>query len=266
LKYFRASGLSEAAAAIAAGATPLAGGTVVVPNIAATGGLGQTVVDIAHISELAETRMDDGNIYLGSMLSLAKIAGLNYPGLYAVAQAAAAVGNPQVRRAATIGGNVALGIGTADMVPPLLALDAEVVCYSNNATQELPLAEFNGAGRLITEIKIPLSNSTRSSFRKFAWRGASGITIVNVAVALSVNDGLISSARVVTGGLRQHAQRLAGAESLLEGQRLTSDLALEVASTAAAEAVCDIDAPPGEPYRRRVLAFGVKETLKQVMN
>ena len=267
MKYIRATELSEAVAAISSGATPLAGGTVIVPNIAATGGLGQTIVDISRITELAETRVHDGHLYLGSLVTLAKIAAANaYPSLDAVAQAAAAVGNPQVRRAATIGGNVALAIATADVVPALQALDAEIVCCSSSTRQEVPLADFNVASLLITHIKIPLRENVRSSFRKFAWRSASGITIVNVAAAVSINDGLSSRVRLVVGGLQTRPQRLTESESLLQGQHLTSSLVSDAAAAAAASAVCTIDTPPSERYRRRVLAFGVKEVLKQVMN
>jgi len=238
-----------------------------VPNLTADGGRGQTIVDIGHIPELAETRISDGFLKFGATLSLARIADHSpaRPSIQAIVEAAAAVGNPQVRRAATIGGNVALGVGTADMVPALLALDAEVICYSDDATQLFPLENLVTAGRLITGVRIPLNEQTRSGFRKFAWRGASGITIVNVAVAVTVASGLISASRVVTGGLGPHPQRLPAAEALLAGQQLTSELAAQAAVAAAAEAVCELSGPPGESYRRRLLEYGVRETLKKVM-
>ncbi len=238
-----------------------------VPNLAFSGGRGQTIVDIGQIRDLAATRINGTHVQFGSMVSLATIAAnsATHPSLNAVVQAAAAVGNPQVRRAATIGGNVALGIGTADMVPALLALDAEVICNLGADAQTVPLGHLDTAGRLITSIRIPLKEQTRSSFRKFAWRGASGITIVNVAVAVSLSNGLISAPRVVTGGLGPHAQRLHNTEALLEGQPFTSELAVRTAVTAAAEAVCQLSGPQGERYRRRILEFGVRETLAQVM-
>ena len=141
----------------------------------------------------------------------------------------------------------------------------EVICYSDGAAQTLSLENLDTAGRLITGITIPLPEQTHSCFRKLAWRGASGITIVNVAVALSVSNKLISAIRVVTGGLGPHAQRLRGAEALLEGQEYTPDLAATAAATAAAEAVCQLSGPPGERYRRRVLEYGVRQALTLVM-
>src|SRR5438876_6837720 len=118
MKYVRPTTIGEAASAIAAGGLPLAGGTVVVPILALSGGVGDTVVDLGHIAELREIADDGVHLRCGAMVSLARIGASpelrkKYTGL---AQAAAAVGNPQVRRAATIGGNVALGVATADIV------------------------------------------------------------------------------------------------------------------------------------------------------
>ena len=267
MKYFRASRLSEAASAIEDGAQPLAGGTVVVPNISLNGARETVIVDISRISELDHVSWTANNLRLGSLVSLATIANAKTPaGFESLNQAASAVGNPHVRRAATIGGNVALGISTADMIPALVALDAEVICYANDGEQGVPISSFNAAGRLITAIQIPLRASARSHFQKFAWRSASGITIVSVAVAMVVNDGLISMARVVVGGLRTTPQRLTNAEASLEKQNFSPDLAQSVAATATAEAVCNLAGPPGERYRRSVLGFGVREALEQLAN
>jgi CO/xanthine dehydrogenase FAD-binding subunit len=268
MKYFRPTQVSEAAAAIANGALPLAGGTVVVPNIAANGGRKTSVVDISRIAELAQTRSDGNFLTVGALTSLAHIGRefSTHSGLQALSQAAVAVGNPQVRRAATIGGNVALGIGIADLVPALCALDAEVLCYSGDKQQIFSLADFAPGGRLITGIKIPLHKHVRSGFRKFAWRGASGITIVNLAIALHMRDKRIETARVVTGGLQAKPQRLLKAEGLLEQSPFLSEMGDHIASTAAAEAKCDLAGPPGEQYRRRVLEFIVKDTLIQLMD
>jgi CO/xanthine dehydrogenase FAD-binding subunit len=267
MKYFRASGLSEAASAIEAGAQPLAGGTVVVPNISLNGARENVIVDISRISELAQVSETADNLRLGSLVSLAAIAkAKTHAGLEALNQAASSVGNPHVRRAATIGGNVALGISTADMIPALVALDAEVICYAIDGEQSVPISSFNASGRLITAIQIPLRASMRSHFQKFAWRNASGITIVSVAVGIVVNDGLISMSRVVVGGLRKTPQRLTNAEAILENHKFSPEQGESVAAAAAAEAVCDLAGPPGERYRRSVLGFGVRDALEQLAN
>jgi len=267
LEYLRASGIDEAAAAVAAGAKPLAGGTVLVPNLAANGGRGQMLVDIGRLKELARIWSDDTALYLGATSSLARIAvdAAIRSNFQALAEAAAAVGNPQVRRAATIGGNVALGSATADLVPALLVLDAQVICHEKLAKQEKPLAGFDATGRLITSLRLPLIQKRRSAFHKFAWRGASGITIVNVAIAVCLNESVISQARVVAGGLTQPPQRLPDAEATLNGREITPDVVTKTAAAAAAEAKCELNGPPGEHYRRRILEYGTREILRRLM-
>jgi len=93
------------------------------------------LVDIGRLKELARIWSDDTALYLGATSSLARIAvdAAIRSNFQALAEAAAAVGNPQVRRAATIGGNVALGSATADLVPALLVLDAQVICHEKLA-------------------------------------------------------------------------------------------------------------------------------------
>ena len=268
LKYFRATGINEAAAAVVAGAKPLAGGTVLVPNLAANGGRDGTAVDIGRIPDLRKTWADDSAIYLGSTVSLHSISAdpsirSNFT---ALAEAADAVGNPQVRRAATIGGNVALCLATTDLVPALLALDAAVISHDEVNSEETALSNFGATNRLITSLRLPNSKQRRSGFRKFAWQRASGITIVNVAVSVCIVEGLVSDSRVVAGGLQKKPQRLTAAESILNGQLIDLDLAAKSAATAAQEVSCDLMGPPGEKYRRRLLEYGVKEILADLSN
>lgn len=268
MKYFRATDIKQAAAAIAAGAKPLAGGTVLVPAVAVNGGQGQTVVDIGRIADLRRVWSDNAAMYLGSTLSLQQIAGNRsiQSNFTALAEAAEAVGNPQVRRAATIGGNVALGLPTVDLVPALLALDGSVSTQNEDIDEQTTISNFVVTNRLITAIRLPFMSQRRSGFRKFAWRHASGITIVNVAVSICLDEGVISQPRVVAGGLDTHPQRLTAAESILNKQQMNPDVTTKSAAAAAEEATCNLTGPPGEKYRRRLLAYGVKEILARLSN
>lgn len=268
MKYLRASTVEEAQSMIAEGGIVLAGGTVLVPRIAHEGAYGKTIVDIGRIPELTDVLTNTGHLRLGAMVTLAHIAAnaaiqRDYK---ALALAASAVGNPQVRRAATLGGNVVHGVSTADTLPALLALDAEIEYLGSAGMETCPLADFHAAGNLLTAISMRRDGDVRSGFRKFAWRRASGISVVSVAVALRIQDGLISSSRLTVNGLSKHTARLPKAESLLDGKIWTEELADDAASAAAAEeVVSDIEHASSEHYRRRLLRFGVRETLKEAM-
>ncbi len=253
---------------MAEGAIPLAGGTLLVPVIARCERLEQSFVDISRLTELSQIETQSLYLGLGSMVTLDRLAGTKLePGLRGLAQAAAAVGNPQVRRAATIGGNIAAGIPGADMIPMLQALNAEVLslCGTKDAVQSIE--DFSATQRLITFIRIPTRGGLTSAFRKLAWRRASGSTIASVAVALHVKNGIISLARVVVGGISAHPSRLPQTEQILTGHSSTIGAREmdELAEAAAAEANCDLQEPPSPEYRRRVIERGVREALTEAI-
>jgi CO/xanthine dehydrogenase FAD-binding subunit len=270
MRYIRPETIEQATAEIAKGGTPLAGGTVLVPEIKRVRGEDLTLVDIGRIDALRELKAIDGCLYIGATVTLARIfanAELKDKSA-AIVRAAEAVGNPQVRRAATIGGNLALGIPGADLPPALLVLEAEAVLMDQDGESCHPIAQMIEAGvpagHLIAAIKVPIEVGRRSGFLKFAWRRASGKTIVNVAAALRIEDGLVVAPRLAVGGLGSHATRLPRSEKILDGQVWNESLAEEAARLAASEAVFDVPSPPGEKYRRKLVAAGIRQLLKDM--
>ena len=59
-----------------------------------------------------------------------------------IAESGALVGSVQVRNLATVGGNLCNAAPSADMAPPLLALDAEAVIAGPRGQRRVPLASF----------------------------------------------------------------------------------------------------------------------------
>jgi CO/xanthine dehydrogenase FAD-binding subunit len=117
---------------------------------------------------------------------------------------------------------------------------------------------------LITGVKITLHKSRLSRFRKFAWRRASGKTLVNVAAALRIENGRIAAPRLAAGGLSKHPSRLPLAENSLEGQIWSDSLIEQTARAAAAEVVVDVISSPAEKYRRRLVAAGLRQLLAEM--
>src|SRR5262249_58795425 len=60
----------------------------------------------------------------------------------AIAESGALVGSVQVRNLATVGGNLCNAAPSADMAPPLLALDAEAVITGPKGSRRVPVASF----------------------------------------------------------------------------------------------------------------------------
>src|SRR5260370_21163941 len=98
--------LAEAVTAIAAGAVPLAGGTILVPAIHSGQALPAEVIDVARLPGLAGIKTSSGGLTIGAATTLAELAGAVLPaGERALVEAAQVVANPFVRRPATLGGN-----------------------------------------------------------------------------------------------------------------------------------------------------------------
>lgn len=270
MRYLTPTTLDEAVAEIAAGGVPLAGGTVLVPEIARSAIENRTFVDLRRIAALHAVAVQNDQLHLGAMATLAQLASHNgvRTSCTALARAAMMVGNPQVRRVATVGGNLALGLPVADVPPALLVLDANVTQLGSKGSTTQPVAEFLATAlpsqRLIVSVRVPRAEGLRSSFIKFAWRQSSGKTLANVAVSLRLENRLITAPRIAAGGLSLRATRLPATEGMLEGQKWHEQLIMAAAQTAAEEVVCEVESPPGESYRRRLVRVGVQRLLMEM--
>jgi CO/xanthine dehydrogenase FAD-binding subunit len=266
MKYIPASSIQEAADLVIQGATVLAGGTILVPEIARTGGADRVLVDIAGLAQLCEITVAQDVAELGSAVTVDSVA--HHPRvqqeLTALSQAAAAIGNPQVRRAATLGGNVAVAAGTSDLCPALLSLDAEIFSTSSQGPAQIPFSDFLSSKQLITSVTIKLVAGRKSAFRKFAWRHASGLTIASVSVAVVMQGPTVAAARIAVGGVSAKPVLLLKAAAALQGQSPSQKAIQEISRQAASEAPCDVPDPPAAEYRRRLVLTGMREILSEV--
>ena len=263
MRYLRPHDLDEAVAAIAAGGVPLAGGSVLVPLIARGALSPAAIVDVGRLAPLTELRDEDGEITVGAAVTLETLTRVPPAGEAALPEAAAAVGNPLVRRVGTLGGNVGSGLATADLVPALLALDATVT-WAGSDEEPAPVSHaLSGAEseRFFDTVRIRRDPERRSGFVKFAWREATGAAVVSVAFAAGRADGAIANARLAVGGLVAPT-RLAGAEAALEGGP-DSGLAIDGAAEAAAEEAAELAGLGHDDGRPRLVALGVRRLVER---
>jgi CO/xanthine dehydrogenase FAD-binding subunit len=242
-------------------AQALAGGTNVIVDLRARRVSPARLVGLGKIDALRGIRIEGGRVTLGARTTMSEI--LHHPGLAQhapslVAQARVFAGQ-MVRNAATVAGNICSGSPAADVVPPLLALDAEVTLARPGGTRVVPLSEFflgykkdaRAPGELMTEIAWDVPQTPSADlFYKLALRKGDAIAMVGIAVALSVEGGVCSRARIALGAVAPIVKRATAAEGLLHGQALTPALIEEAAQRAVEEVdpIDDIRASAG--YRR----------------
>jgi carbon-monoxide dehydrogenase medium subunit len=159
-----------------------------------------------------------------------------------LAEAAALIGDAQVRNRGTIGGSLAHADPAADWPAVTLAMDGSVVLVSKAGERTVSIGDFIVGpltsalepGEIVTQVRVQLpQGKSGSAYEKLA-HPASRFAIVGVAASLSVGaDGKISSARVAITGVGPKPQRSAKAEAALVGQAIGAAVLEQAAGLAA---------------------------------
>lgn len=233
------------------GAMPIAGGTNLIVDLRAKRVRPKRLVSLERISELRGVSAANGQVVIGARTTVTDL--LRDPLIGAAApslvQAASAFAGQMVRNTATVAGNIACGSPAADLVPPLLSLDAHVALRSAQGERIVPLAGFFvdyqknvlQPGEIISTIGWErLPQRACSLFYKLARRKGDAITVTGVAVTLAVENGACTRARIALGAVAPVVFRARKAETMLQGEALTPAL-ITAAAAVAAEASRPID-------------------------
>ena len=135
--------------------------------------------------------------------------------------------NRNIRNIATIGGNIASNNSSSNLIPILVALDAELK-IGGSATP-VPVYEYvtREMTTLIEGIMISSENLAKKyDLRKFS-RAANDISIITAAVTFNLQDEKLGDVRVAVGGVGKHVVRLTELENKLEGNRLLAPTEIE---------------------------------------
>ena len=174
-----------------------------------------------------------GNGQLGdSDLSMHRHGALR--GLYTMLHWFAAT---QVRNRATLGGNLGTASPIGDLLPVMLALDAEIVLQSLRGERSICVSnyflDYRKTALLPDElvrcvrIKLPINSAapTLTQGYKVGKRGSDDISIVAACFLLEL-DGhkVITKARLAYGGIAAVPIRAKAAEALLVGQTFSTEL------------------------------------------
>jgi aerobic carbon-monoxide dehydrogenase medium subunit len=190
----------------------------------------------------------------------------------AVAEAARTSAFPAVRSVATVAGNIcAVPFPEADLVPALLACEAEVEIVDLSGRSRQPLdavlqrSPRLPPGALIEHVLLPTQANRSSAYQRLTVRGGGEYPVVSVAVSVDVDEaGRVDSARVALGSIEEQARLSPGAAAALIGAQLTGDRGLQAGEAAAAE--CDardgLDAPAW--YRQAVLPALIRDTVERL--
>lgn len=181
----------------------------------------------------------------------------------ALTMAASVTAGPSVRTLATVGGNLASGFPQADLVPPLLALDAEVE-FSDGTSEPVSGVVEHGleTARLVTRLTHHLDGEGWSGASVKLCRRGMDLSVGLASAVLRIHDDEIVEARVAVGSLYDRPARLPAVESALVGADPSPETLREVIDVVGVTGrKYATDAQSSATYRARIAAPLVHRAL-----
>jgi carbon-monoxide dehydrogenase medium subunit len=230
------------------------------------------LIDISRVPGLDGIALDGETLRLGPLVTHNRLvaSATIRERAFPLAQAAWSVGAPAIRNRGTLGGNLITASPANDTIPPLMAMGATLVLRSVRGERQVPIREFYRGVRqvdlapdeMLTELRVPVAApGERGIFMKLSLRRALAISVVNAAVIVRLEKGMVTRARVALGSVAPTVIRACEAEGVLVGGPLTVERIAEAAALAAQAAVPIDDIRAGAEYRREMARVLVRRAL-----
>ncbi len=276
MEFFCAGSVGEALNAARDGATFVAGGTNLVPDVLFGRKKIKRVVDISRLDDLRFIEEADGKMRIGALTTVSDLLGFERirvaaPSLY---ESALEFAGPLVRNRASVAGNLMDASPAADLASPLLSQDGVVELASAEGKRSLPLVEFfmgyrKTAARpeeLMTAIVIePMGTEDRCAYHKLQLRRAMAIALLSVAVSLRMKGDVCMEAGIGLGAVAAVPYRARAAEMRLRGREI-GEAEIEAAAAAAEDSAQPIDdVRATAAYRKKMCGVLVRRMLRKAL-
>jgi len=273
LSYLAPGTIDEAVAAMAAASGKgriLAGGTDLLVQMRAGTQSPGIIVDVKKIREMTEiAATPEGGFRIGAAVPGAVIGehdGLcrAWPG---VVEAINLIGSTQVQGRASAGGNLCNASPAADSVPALVAAGAVVTVQGPKGRRQVPVEQIPAGpgrtslapGEIVVSITLPPRRpGMGDAYLRLIPRTEMDIAVAGCGVALTMENGVCTAARVGLGAVAPTVLLVEDAGRALVGSRL-EEAALEKAAAAYRAACRPIDDKRGTiAYRTRIAGVLVR--------
>lgn len=217
----------------------------------------------------------NGGLRIGTLLTVTGLGSAGHtPATIGLQEAARMLGSWQVQNMATVGGNICKASPGADLVPPLLCLDAGLSLRSAGGERQVPLDGFLTGpdqtalrpGELLAEILIPPPPPrSGTAFLKIMRRQALDCAIVSVCARVTLeDDGLTCrEARIGLAAVAPNPIRARRAEAILAGKRLADETIREAAQLARSEASPITDVRASADYRSHLIGVLLERAIRK---
>ncbi|MEA2623348.1 MAG: aerobic carbon-monoxide dehydrogenase medium subunit [Chloroflexota bacterium] len=273
--YVRPGSLEEVLAILrerAGDAKVLSGGFSLLPLLKLRLAQPELLVDLGNVPGLETITETDGELRIGGRATHRNIlespATVNH---WMVREAAAGIGDPQIRNWGTIGGSVAHADPSADWPAVLLATRATIVVRSADGERTLPARGFFvdafetqiEPDEVLTEIRIPLAPPGSAGTYEKLERRAGDFSTVGVGVRLTVAGGTIARAGIGITAVAPCAFAAEEAEAALVGRAPTEAVLRTAAQAAAAQSQPVSDSHGPADYKRAMVSEMTMRALRR---
>ena len=188
-----------------------------------------------------------------------------------LAKAAKSIGAVQTRGLATIGGNLCSAVPSLDSAPVLFALGAKLHLASLEGERVVSIDDFFVGPRrtvckkeeVLTKIVVKKpAPKFAGEFFKFGRRSALSLSIVNVAVGLCVQEGVIEDIRSCIGACGPKPVRPVAVEGFAKGKPLEAVLCPQLVALIANSISPIDDIRASADYRRHLAVVLYKRALQ----
>jgi aerobic carbon-monoxide dehydrogenase medium subunit len=248
-EYHRAASVEEAVSLLTRykdDAKLLAGGHSLIPMMKLRLAQPKHLIDIGRVGGLSGIKEEGGHFAIGALTTHYAVESnaAIHKKCPMLSEAAALIGDPQVRNYGTVGGSVAHSDPAADWPAIMLALGAEFKAVGPKGARTVKADDFFKdlfttalhADEVLTEIHVPTGGHGGAAYMKHP-HPASRFAVCGVAASVSLDgSGKCTAARVGITGVGSHAVRAKGVEAALTGHTLDA-ATIQAASQKAADGI-----------------------------
>jgi CO/xanthine dehydrogenase FAD-binding subunit len=259
------------------------------------------VVSVGKLEELQIIAQKEGYIRIGAGVKINELikSQLLRENAALLLRAAAEIGYPEVRNMATIGGNIgcagancgACGLpgcrsmsgggqrvckyaSFADLITPLMALDAGLRLVTGKGERTVSIREFLkeyrktkfSAGEILKEIFFKKQDGIGWGYARLSTAGTMGIPVISVAMTASKNaDNTCQAMSLAIGGSTKKTIWIDGLDPLVENQAVNEDIINKIIHTSFRKISFTENLYMSIDYRKAMTGVLIREATVQAL-
>ena len=251
----------------------LAAGTDVVVDLKQNRYYVQNIVSINNLHALKKIEDINGTLKIGALVTASELesSSIIRSKFIALSEAAGCMASPPIRNVATIGGNIAGGVPSADLPPSLIAVDAILHIFREGHDKQMKLKDFFvfaretklEPGDIITFIEVsPLPEGTGTAYQKFGLRESNACTVAGVAVRISLDKDRIIASTITLGAVAPTPLIACKASQYLQNKIVSDEVIVQASILAAEEAKPITDIRSTIDHRKQIVQILTKRALQ----